>query len=349
MTAEIMTAETMTAKRRPLGRSGLEIPPVTFGAWAVGGWYWGGTDDQKGIRAILRSVELGAAAVDTAPMYGFGHSEELVGRALDSLGARRKEVLVATKCGLRWDTDEGEPFFRTKDAKGRVVTVRRNLRPASIRAECEASLRRLRVETIDLYQVHWPDATTPLFDTAEALARLVEAGMVRAVGASNFDVPAMQELSGYLPIASVQPRYHLLDRAIEEALLPWCAENEVAVLTYSPLAQGILAGAVNEKRTFPPGDYRANQPLFAPEVLSRLKAPLGELAEMARRHEATMAQVAIAWVLGAPGVTSALVGARGPGQAEENAGAVKIALSPEEREHLSRVFAEANPSPERTS
>jgi aryl-alcohol dehydrogenase-like predicted oxidoreductase len=330
----------MIQDRRPLGKSGLEIPPVTFGAWALGGWYWGGADDAESLLALGRAVDLGAAAVDTAPMYGFGHSEEVVGRALRALGGRRREVLVATKCGLRWDSEEGTFFFRTKDARGRVVAVHRNLRPSSVRAECEASLRRLGVDEIDLYQIHWPDPSTPLADTAEALSRLLEEGKIRAVGASNFDVDLLEELIRYLPVASLQPRYHLLDRAIESTLLPFCRECHVAVLAYSPLAQGILAGAVDPARTFPPGDYRPKQPLFAPDYLARLEGPLGELRALARSLGATPAQVAIAWVLGAPGVTSALVGARRSAQVEENLGAAEICLSEEERERLGAIFAE---------
>ena len=336
----------MIKERRPLGTSGLEIPPVTFGAWAVGGWYWGGTDDAEALRAIQRAVDLGAGAVDTAPMYGFGHSEEVVGRALRALGGRRREVLVATKCGLRWDTGEGTFFFRTKDARGRVVEVYRNLRPASVRAECEASLRRLGVDEIDLYQLHWPDVSTPLADTAEALSRLLEEGKIRAVGVSNFDRDQLAQLMRHMPVASLQPRYHLLDRAIEETLLPFCQEAKVAVLVYSPLAQGLLAGTVDATRTFPPGDYRANQPFFAPEYLARLDGPLAELRACARRLGATPAQVAIAWVLGAPGVTSALVGARRATQVEENVGATRITLGQAERERLGAIFAEVGPPPE---
>ncbi|MDY0004592.1 MAG: aldo/keto reductase [Polyangia bacterium] len=329
--------------RRPLGNSGLEIPPITFGAWAIGGWYWGGSDDAAALGAIERAVDLGVTAVDTAPMYGFGHSEELVGRALRALGSRRRELLLATKCGLRWGSEEGTFFFKTRDARGRPTPVHRNLRPASVRAECEASLRRLGADEIDLYQLHWPDPSTPLADTAEVLARLLEEGKIRAVGASNFDAPLLEELMSLIPVASLQPRLSLLDRSIEPELLPFCRERGLAVLAYSPLAQGILTGAVAPERTYPPGDYRPNQPMFSPEFLARLQGPLEELRALARRLGATPAQVAIAWVLGAPGITSALVGARSAAQVEENAGAAALELAEADRERLGAIFAEVGP------
>ena len=321
---------------RPLGHSDLSVPPVIFGAWAIGGWSWGGTDDSAAIAAIHASIDAGVGTIDTAPVYGFGHSETVIGRAIAD---RRDRVQILTKVGLRWDSTEGAHFF---DDSGQ--TVHRNLRPASIQAEVEASLRRMGVDEIDLLQCHWPDPSFPVEPTMEALAALVRSGKVRAVGVSNFDVALLtraQAALGSVPLASTQPRYSLMDRAIESDVLPWCRERQVGVIAYSPIAQGLLTGKVSLDRVFPDDDGRKWNPQFAPESRARVLASLAQTADIAAAHGATPAQIAIAWCFHQPGVTAAIVGARSPQQAIENAAAAQIVLSDAEIARLSAAFADA--------
>ena len=300
---------------------------VAFGAWAIGGWYWGGADDERSLRALDAALEAGVIAIDTAPMYGFGRSEELVGRAI---AGRRDRAVVMTKAGLRWDDARGERFFDTEGPDGRRVTVRRNARPDSLRLEVERSLARLSVDAIDLLQVHWPDPTTPIAETMGALVDLRREGKVRELGVSNYTPEmldqALREL-GDVPLASVQPRYSLLDRAIEAELLPYARERGIGVLVYSPLEQGLLTGRVGPERELDARDGRAKQPLFSRANRELVNAALERhVRPVAERHGATVAQVVIAATVAQPGVTAALVGARSPEQARENAAAGALEL-----------------------
>ena len=243
---------------------------------------------------------------------------------------------VLTKVGLRWEGTEGAHFF---DDSGR--SVYRNLRPASIRGEVEASLRRLGIDEIDLLQCHWPDPSFPVEQTMEELAALVREGKVRAVGVSNFDVDLLtrsQATLGDIPLASTQPRYSLMDRGIEEEILPHCREARVGVIVYSPIEQGLLTGRVTMERVFPEDDGRYWSPKFAPESRRKVLDALAQTADIAATHRATPAQVAIAWCFHQPGVTAAIVGARTAAQAEENAAAASIVLSDAECERLAEAF-----------
>jgi aryl-alcohol dehydrogenase-like predicted oxidoreductase len=333
---------------RPLGSSALYLPPVTFGAWAIGGWDWGGTDDALALRALAAAFDAGCTAVDTAPVYGFGHSEELVGRAL---AGRRDEVVVLTKVGLRWDVDEGDPFFVTQDARGRRLAVRRNSRPSSVRLEVERSLARLGVERIDLVQVHWPDPTTPIADTLGALVALREEGKLREIGVSNYDVGQVEEARaalGDVPLASDQVRYSLVARQPEAELLPHLARRAIGMLAYSPLEQGLLTGRVDGKRRFPRGDGRRRRQAFTPENRRRVGALVRDVvAPIAVHHGASAAQVVLAWTAARPGVTSVLAGARTPEQARENAGAAELGLSGVEHDAIDTAFARLQLAPGR--
>ncbi|HJN75405.1 MAG TPA: aldo/keto reductase [Myxococcota bacterium] len=324
--------------RRPLGRCSLEVDPVVFGAWAIGGWFWGDTDDDKAAEAIAASIDHGVGWIDTAPIYGFGHSEHVIGRAI-----RGREVRIATKAGLRWDSSVpgGEAFFQTRAARLGNVQVTKNLRPESIRLECEASLTRLGVERIDLYQCHWPDGTTPVEDTMGALLELKGEGKIDAIGVSNFGPELLeraQRALGDVPLASTQPRYSALDRAIEADVLPWCREHEVAVIVYSPLEQGLLTGKVTAERVFPPGDRRGELPRFSPENRRAVAEALSKLQPIAEEHGVTLAQMSIAWTFSRPGVTAAIVGARDGGQAAENAAAMHLSLADEELARIDEVL-----------
>ncbi len=320
---------------RRLGSSNVTVSPVIFGAWAVGGWMWGGTDEAESIAAMQASIDHGVTTIDTAAIYGQGYSEELVGKAIKG---RRQEVQIATKCGMRWDTDEGSEPWKTKDREGRDVVIYRNSRPASVAYECEQSLRRLGVDVIDLYQVHWPDSSTPVEDTMAALVKLKDQGKIRAIGVSNYDVSWLKRASAVAPVASLQPPYSLIQRKIEPEILPFCREHNIGVIVYSPLERGLLAGAVPPERTFPEGDHRATHRFFTVENRKRVLASLEEIRPIAERHGVNLAQLVINWTILEPGITAALVGARNPAQAIENAGAMTFRLSDDERAAVRYAF-----------
>lgn len=303
---------------RELGQTGLRLPAVSFGAWAIGGWLWGGPDDDNAIKALRAAIDHGITCIDTAPTYGMGHSETLVGRALKD---RRDEVILATKCGIRWDCTDGEKQFDTVMNDGTPCTIYRNGRPDSVTHECEQSLKRLQTDVIDLYQVHWPDTTWPVEETMDALLRLKEAGKIRAIGVSNFGVDLIRKCQARGRVDSVQPKYNALQRDVEDELLPFCVEQRIGVLAYSPIAQGLLTGKVTMDRTFPEGDVRNKNPLFAPENRREVLAMLERVKPIARDLGLTLGQMFTAWLVHQPGVTTALVGARTPAQAKENAGA----------------------------
>ncbi|MBL8861869.1 MAG: aldo/keto reductase [Planctomycetes bacterium] len=322
-----------------LGRSDLRVPRVVFGAWAIGGWGWGGADDEASIRAVQASIEVGANAFDTAPVYGFGRSEEVLGRAIRG---RRADVLLFTKVGLRWDDARGDVAFDALDDRGVRRVVRRNARADSVRLEVERSLARLGVETLDLVQVHWPDPRTPVAETMATLLDLRREGKVREIGVSNFDVPLLrvaQEALGAVPLASTQPKYSLVARDIERDVLPHCAREDIGVIVYSPLEQGLLTGRVGAARAFGEADGRSRRATFRARNRALVNAAL-ELAAapVARAHAATLGQVAIAWVLAQRGVTAAIVGARTAEQARENAAAAELDLSAPESDALRAAF-----------
>ena len=314
---------------RKLGSSGIDVSAVGFGAWAIGGWMWGGGDDDKSIAAIHAALDHGITLIDTAPAYGYGHSERLVGRAIRG---RRDRVVLATKCGMRWDREEGTFFFHANDEG---VTLRpsekkiyKNLRPESIREEIQRSLQNLGTDYIDLYQTHWQDPSTPLEDTVAVLNELKSEGKIRAIGVSNCE---LDHLKAYGRIDSDQEKFSLLDREIEKnGMRPWCREHNVAVLAYSPLANGLLTGKIQPDRAYGPGDLRRANSRFRPENVARINGLLEQLQPIAKRHQATISQLVIAWTFSQPGLTCALCGARDPAQAEENAAAGSISLSAEE-------------------
>jgi aryl-alcohol dehydrogenase-like predicted oxidoreductase len=295
---------------RALGSSGLEITPVGFGAWAVGGgeWSfgWGPQDDAASLSAMRRALELGVNWIDTAAVYGLGHSEELVGRLLKEI-SREERPLVFTKGGLVWDDQD------------RMAAPKRVLHPASIRAEVEASLRRLGVERIDLYQFHWPDQTgTPIEDSWETMARLVEEGKVRAAGVSNFDIGLLERCETIRHVDALQPPFSLIRREAGEQEIPWCAEHHTGVICYSPMQSGILTDTFSVSRVaaLPADDWRRRAAEFQYPRLSRNLALRDALQPIARFHDTTVSAVAIAWVLAWPGVSGAIVGARSAGQVD---------------------------------
>jgi len=319
---------------RKLGSSDVEVSAVTMGTWAIGGWLWGGTDDRQAVAAIRKAVDMGMTSIDTAPIYGFGHSEEIVGRAI---AGRRDKVQLLTKYCLRWDLEEGEFNFDSTDNDGKAVKVYRNARKESVIEECEQSLNRLGTDYIDLYQCHWRDHTTPVAETMEAVDKLLKDGKIRAAGVSNFTVEEIEAACKVVPLASDQPPYSMVCRGIEADILPYCREHGVGVVVYSPLQLGLLSGKLTMDRRFPDSDQRAKSPYFRPDNRRKVIAFMERLRPLAEAHHATAAQLVIHWTIHRPGITSALVGARNPEQAEENAAAADLRLTEDETRQLDEL------------
>jgi aryl-alcohol dehydrogenase-like predicted oxidoreductase len=312
---------------RQLGNSDLKVSTIIFGAWAIGGWMWGGAEEKDAVEAIQASIEGGATSIDTAAVYGYGKSEELVAKAIKG---QRDKVQLLTKFGLRWDSKEGEHFFDWSDEESGSKSVYRNARKQSIIHECEQSLKRLQTDYIDLYQCHWRDPSTPVEETMEALAQLIKEGKIKAAGVSNFTVEDMEKASKICPLASDQPPYSMVLRDIEKDVLPYCRKNNIGVIVYSPLQRGLLTGKFKPDVQFKDGDHRASQAHFKPENIKRTNAFLEKIKPIADAHDATLGQLVIAWTIAQPGVTSAIVGARDAAQCKENLKAAAVKLSADE-------------------
>jgi aryl-alcohol dehydrogenase-like predicted oxidoreductase len=320
----------MVMNTKKLGSAGFSITTIGLGAWAIGGggWQfgWGPQDDQASIATIRRAVDLGINWVDTAAVYGLGHSEEVVARALAEIPAG-KRPLIFTKCSLVWD-ERG--------------AVSHNLQPASLRTELEDSLRRLKIDVIDLYQIHWatwrPDSAPGIEEAWQTLAELQRAGKVRCLGVSNFTVPQMERIRPIAPITSLQPPYSMLKREIEADILPYCERHGIGVIVYSPMQSGLLSGRMTRQRVaaLPSDDWRRNSPEFQEPRLSRNLQVVEVLRAIGAAHGRSPAEVAIAWTLRLPAVTAAIVGARAPAQVEEFIGAGELRLSESE---LARIEA----------
>lgn len=320
---------------RQLGQSQLKISPIIFGAWAIGGWLWGGNDENDSIAAIKASLDQGVTTIDTAPMYGMGRSEIIVGKAIKG---RRQNVIIATKCGCRWDTKEGSDPWERLDESGNKVVVMTNGKPQSIIEECEQSLKRLETDFIDLYQIHWPDTSTPIEESWNAMVSLKKQGKVRAIGVSNYSLEQLKIAHAIYPVDSLQPPFSLLRRDIEEDLLPYCRENHISILAYSPLERGLLTGKITLDRKFAKGDHRADLDLFSVENRKRVLEALNNIKPIADKHHATISQVILNCTIHVPGITAAIVGARNVAQAKENASAVDFELSQAEREMVSEIL-----------
>ena len=317
---------------RKLGDSDMQITSVGYGAWAAGGtgydFAWGPQDDADSIAAIHRSLELGVNWIDTAAVYGIGHSEEVVARALKEWRGPRPYVF--TKCAMRWDD------------KGRVTKVHR---ADSIRQECEASLRRLQVDVIDLYQIHWPpeDDGPGLEESWRTLAALQKEGKVRWIGVSNFDVAQLQRADKIAPVTSLQPPYSLIRRRIENEILPHCEKRNIGVIVYSPMASGLLTGAMTRDRAakLPEDDWRRTSPEFREPKLSKNLELVERVKKVAARYGRTPGEVAIAWTLRLPAVTGAIVGARNAKQAEGVMRAGELKLTPQDIAEIEGAAAQA--------
>ena len=320
-------------KYRPLGKSEIEASVVGFGAWAIGGWMWGGTKKNDPEGAIRSAIDHGINLIDTAPMYGYGHSEELVGTALKGI---RDKVVLATKCGMVWYKKEGDKFFdasETGEAEGEAdkkYEVYINLRPAMIRHEIEESLRRLKTDRIDLYQTHWQDSTTKTEDVMAELLLLKQEGKIRAIGCSNATIEQMKRYQSVGQLDTDQEQYSMLQRQHEADNLPFCDDHQVAFLAYSPMALGILSGKISADHKFGEGDVRRGNPWYQKENRPIVDALLNVIRSVAEDKGITVAQTVIAWTLAQPGCSHALVGARNPDQAIANAKAGDVELTEDE-------------------
>lgn len=321
-------------QRRQLGYTDLKLTTVGLGTWAMGGpWQfgWGPQDDGDAIAAVLEALEQGINWIDTAPIYGCGHSEELVGKALKgsrSAGVETSQKpFIATKCGLLWN-----------DKREKVSC----LKSESIREECHASLKRIGVEVIDLYQMHWPEPEEDVEQAWEAMARLAEEGKVRYIGVSNFNVEQIKRVQEIAPAASVQPPYNMLHREVEDKLLNYCAENNIGVVVYSPMCRGLLTGKFGQERLagLPLDDHRRRKPDFHDPQFTATLQLVDQLRPIAERNGRTLAQLAISWVLRRSEVTAAIVGARRPEQIAETAAASYLALAEEETQEIEQLLVE---------
>ena len=317
---------------REIGKSGIQASVVGLGTWAIGGWMWGGTDEQKSIAAIQASVDAGLSLIDTAPAYGQGVAEEIVGKALEG---RRDKVVLATKCGLVWHTQKGNHFF---DYEG--APVHRYLGKDAIIYEVEQSLKRLKTDYIDHYITHWQDPTTPIAETMEALELLKTQGKIRSIGASNTNVAEIKDYVAAGALDAIQEEYSMVKRDLEDEIVPLCQQNYVSILSYSSLALGLLSGKMGPERKFTGDDQRKDNPRFSMPNREKVAHLMEAIAPVAEDHGASKAQTVIAWTLSQPGITFSLCGARDAAQAEENAAAARLRLSAEEIQSISAAAAQ---------
>jgi aryl-alcohol dehydrogenase-like predicted oxidoreductase len=317
-------------KINQLGTSDMWLTPIGFGAWAIGGgnWAmsWGPQDDNESIAAIHKAIDLGVNWIDTAPVYGLGHSEEIVGRAVKESSVK---PFIFTKCGMVWN-EKGE--------------IRRTL--LEIRREVEDSLRRLQVEAIDLYQIHWPVQDEDVIDAWRTMADLQKEGKVRYIGLSNFSTGQMEALHDVARITSLQPPYSMINRAVEAEVLPYCLDHNIGVINYAPMHSGLLTGSMTKERvaSLPPDDFRRNAKNYQEPLLTRNLAIADFLKQIGARHGVSAGVIAIVWTLANHAVTAAIVGGRSPEQVEGVWPAAKVRLSPDEMKEI-EAFLDAHPAP----
>ena len=317
-------------EKRKLGNSDMMITRVGLGAWAIGGswqWGWGAQDDSESVGAIRKAVELGVNWIDTAAAYGLGHSEEVVGAAVKEMPSCDRPYIF-TKCGLCWN----EANNQSREAFPR-------LKADSVRREAENSLRRLRAEVIDLYQIHWPNPNADIEEAWTELAKLKEEGKVRWTGVSNHSVKQMERLEKIAPVTSLQPPYNLINRAIEPDILPYCRKNDMGVIVYSPMASGLLTGKMTRERiaSLPDDDWRKKDYNYTGAKLTENLKIVEKISAVAEKRGVPAAQVAIAWTLRHPAVTAAIVGMRKPSQAEKTVGAADLVLTDDEAAEIEKM------------
>jgi aryl-alcohol dehydrogenase-like predicted oxidoreductase len=309
-------------ERVRFGHTDLEVSVLVLGTWVTGGWAWGGSDENESLKAILRAFEAGINFIDTAPVYGFGKAEQLVGKALKEYGARDR-IIIATKCCLEWDEKQN---------------IRRNASPARIMQEIDQSLVRLDVDRIDLYQIHWPDTQTPFETSMEAMLRLQEIGKIRYIGVSNFKREEIMACQRAGEVHSLQSPYNLFEREIEDELLPFCQAGGLATMAYGGLCRGLLTGKFTGKETIAKGDLRRADPKFKPDRLMQYVKAVDDLKKLAAKYHKSPAQFALRWALQQPGITTVLAGARTAAQVEDNVGVSGWQIEPEDLERVEQIL-----------
>jgi aryl-alcohol dehydrogenase-like predicted oxidoreductase len=328
---------------RQIGETDLKCSAITFGAWAIGGWRWGGTDRNESIKAIKAAYEEGVTSIDTAPAYGQGLSEEIVAEAIQ--GIARDKVQILTKFGLRWDLKKGVLFFKSKSNEGGDLEIYKYAGKKSVISECEESLKRLKTDYIDLYQIHWHDVTTPIHETMEALLHLKEQGKIREIGVCNYNVDWMKEAEQTVKLASNQVWYSMLSRDIEKDLVPYCIEKKKSIIAYSPLHRGILTGKIKPGHVFSEGDHRQDLVHYTEENIRRTNSVLDKLRPLTQSKGISLAQLVLKWTIEQPGITIALAGARNTEQAVQNAKAAGVKLSLEEIDFINRQIEQLHQEP----
>lgn len=321
---------------RTLGQSDFKVSELAFGAWAIGGWLWGGADSKDAIKAIETAIDHGMTTIDTAAVYGFGLSEELVGKAIKG---KRARVQILTKFGLTWNEKKGEFFFASQDNTGKDVSIYRYSSKEKVISDCDQSLKRLGTDHIDLYQIHWADPTTPVSETMEALEILIKKGKIRAGAVCNYSLELMTEAEKTFAIASDQMPYSMVNRGIEKYIVPHCIEKNIGILAYSPLQRGLLTGKIRQGHKFNDGDTRPTTIYYKEPNLSRILQLTDNLKEIADELKITLSQLALNWTIQQPGITCALAGARNAAQVLDNVKAADFRLTAEEISRINELIS----------
>lgn len=323
---------------KTLGTSSVKVTPLAFGAWAIGGWMWGGAEEKTALRAIRAAFDLGMTTIDTAPVYGFGKSEELVAKGLEGLSRDKYQIL--TKFGMNWETQQGEYFFDTTDNQGEPVKMYKYSGKDQVFKEIEASLRRLKTDYVDLLQIHWPDATTPIAETMDAVKKLIQQGKVRAAGVCNYNTDQVREARQTLEIVSNQVPYSMINRGIEKDVVPQALENKMSIIPYSPLQRGLLTGKINRNHKFNEGDTREGNKFYTPENIDRANALLAKIKPVADARQSSLAQVVLNWTTRQPAMDCVLAGARDEAQVKDNIRALDFTLTDDELAKINKAVKE---------
>ncbi len=327
---------------KTLGTSSVKVTPLAFGAWAIGGWMWGGSEEQTALRAIRAAFDHGMTTIDTAPVYGFGRSEELVARGME--GIARDKYQILTKFGMNWETNQGEYFFDTTDNDGTPIKMYKYAGKDQVIKEIEASLRRLKTDYVDLLQIHWPDATTPISETMEVVRKLIDEGKVRAAGVCNYNTSQVEEALAIVDIVSNQVPYSMVNRGIENDVVPQALEKKMSIIPYSPLQRGLLTGKIRKDHKFNAGDTREGNRFYTPENIDRTNALLAKIKPIAESHNASLAQLVLNWTTRQPAMDCVLAGARDDKQVADNVKALDFSLSDSELNTINKAVREFQPA-----
>jgi aryl-alcohol dehydrogenase-like predicted oxidoreductase len=322
---------------RTLGKSQIKVSEIAFGAWAIGGWLWGGADAKDAIRALETGIDHGMTTIDTAAVYGFGLSEQLVAKAIKG---KRDKTQILTKFGMVWDEKKGKLYFTTQNNNGKDIDIYAYSSKERVLADCDRSLKNLGTDYIDLYQIHWPDETTPVSETMEAMEILISKGKIRAGAVSNYSRELMAEALKTYQIASNQIPYSMVNREIEKELVPFCINNNIGILAYSPLQRGLLTGKFKQGHSFSDGDSRPNTPYYKEPNLSKIIDLTAKLKIVADERNVTLSQLVLNWTKEQPGITCVLAGARNPGQVLDNVKAVDFKLTVEEMKKINYLLSD---------